>query len=271
MDSGTHTERTVELAGRKLRLLEGGQGEPLVVLHHSTGNPGWLPFHEQLAAGFQVIAPDLPGYGQSERPEWAREARDLAILVSQLFEKLGLGSVTLVGTGFGGFVAAELATMDQARLRALVLIGAAGIQPDEGEIVDQMLIDYHDYIKAGFRDETAYHSALGEDPAAQFKELWDFSREMTARLTWKPYMFNRRLPPLLSEVQTPALIIWGSEDRIVPPVCAEQYKQALPNARVELLQGAGHLVELEEPERVTKLIRDFVGSAAAASKQTAKA
>ncbi|HEY8839021.1 MAG TPA: alpha/beta fold hydrolase [Dehalococcoidia bacterium] len=253
--TGTWTERTVEVAGKKVRLLEGGRGEPLVVLHHSTGNPGWLPFHEQLAASFHVFVPDMPGYGQSERPDWARDARDLAILVSQLVDKLNLDRITLVGTGFGGFVAAELASMNQGRLKALVLIGAAGIQPEQGEILDQMLTDYKDYVEAGFRDETAYHNALGEDPAAHFKELWDFSREMTARLTWKPYMFNRRLPPLLAEVKTPALLIWGAEDRIVPPICGDQYARALGSARLERLHGAGHLVEMEEPERVAELIR----------------
>jgi pimeloyl-ACP methyl ester carboxylesterase len=251
----THTERTLEVAGKRVRLLQGGQGEPLVVLHHSTGNPGWLPFYDQLAHDFSVIVPDLPGYGQSERPEWAREPRDLALIVNRLLDKLGLERVVLVGLGLGGFIAAELATMHQDRLRALVLIGAAGLQPDDGEILDQMMVDFQDYVKAGFHEEAAYHRVLGEDPRSQFKELWDFSREMTARITWKPYMFSRRLAPLLGEVETPALVIWGAEDRVVPPVCGRQYARVLPNARLEPIAAAGHLVELEQPERVVALIK----------------
>ncbi|MHB8577636.1 MAG: alpha/beta fold hydrolase [Dehalococcoidia bacterium] len=254
-----HTEKTVEVAGRKVRVLQDGSGPPLVVLHHSTGNPGWVPFYDQLARGFQVTVPDLPGYGQSERPDWARDARDIAILVARLLDKLELHEITLVGLGFGGFIAAELATMTPERLKALVLVGAAGLQPDEGEILDQMLIDYKDYVQASFRDEEAYGHALGEDPATAFKELWDFSREMTARLTWKPYMFSRRLAPLLTEVQVPTLLIWGSEDKVVPPVCGEQYARALPHAKLELIAGAGHLVELEETERVAELIKAHAG------------
>ena len=254
----SYTERTLEVAGKRVRLLEGGAGEPLVVLHHSTGNPGWLPFYEQLARDFAVAVPDLPGYGQSERPDWAREPRDLALLVNRLLDKLGHKQVTLVGLGLGGFIAAELATMQQSRLRALVLIGATGLQPDDGEILDQMLVDYQDYLKAGFRDEAAYHTALGEDPRTQFKELWDFSREMTARITWKPYMFSRRLAPLLGEVETPTLVIWGSDDRVVPPACGRQYARLLANAHLETVAGAGHLVELEEPERVAELIQQHM-------------
>ena len=70
----------------------------------------------------------MPGYGQSARPEWAREPRDLAILLlNQALDKLGLtGGLTLVGLGFGGFVAAEMATMDQRRLKTLVARRRAG-------------------------------------------------------------------------------------------------------------------------------------------------
>jgi pimeloyl-ACP methyl ester carboxylesterase len=250
----THEERILDLAGKKVRVLHGGSGTPLLVLHHSTGNPGWLPFYERLAERFTVYVPDMPGYGQSERPDWARDPRDLAILIARLLDRLGVDRVTLVGLGFGGYVAAELATMEPARITKLVLVGAAGLQPNEGEILDQMMVDFSDYVKAGFRDDDSYTRVLGENAGQEFKELWDFSREMTARLTWKPYMFNRRLVPLLGEVNVPALLIWGANDKVVPPVCAEQYARALPNARVEMISGAGHLVEMEEPERVAQLI-----------------
>lgn len=253
----THTEQTVELAELKLRLMQDGEGSPLVLLHHSTGSPGWVPFYEELAKHFAVTVPDMPGYGQSERPQWAREPRDLAILTLQLLDKLGLEGVTLVGTGFGGFVAAEMATMCRDRIARIVLIGAAGIQPDEGEIYDQMLVDHQDYIKAGFKDESRFAKVFGSDAAPGFKELWDFSREMTARLSWKPYMFNRRLPHLLREVETPALLIWGKDDIIVPPVCGQQYERALPNARLEVLDDTAHLAEYEHPERVAEMIAGY--------------
>ncbi|GAB4336862.1 MAG: alpha/beta hydrolase [Dehalococcoidia bacterium] len=256
----THTDQTIEVAGLTLRLLQGGSGDPVFLLHHSTGNPGWIPFYERLSEHFSVTVPDMPGYGQSERPEWAREPRDLAILMLQALDRLDLRDIVLVGFGLGGFIAAEAATMSRSRLKRLVLVGAAGLQPEEGEIMDQMLVDYEDYIKAGFRSDEAYAGVFGQSAADELKQLWDFSREMTARITWKPYMFNRRLAPLLREVTTPTLLVWGSEDVIVPPVCGQQYKAALPNARLEVIQGAGHLVEFEEPERLVSLIREHATS-----------
>ncbi|MBI2765589.1 MAG: alpha/beta hydrolase [Chloroflexi bacterium] len=251
--TSTHSEQTTVVAGKTIRILVGGSGPPAVVLHHSTGNPGWIPFHEALAEHFTVYAVDMPGYGQSERPDWAREPRDIAMLVNRALARLGLDGVTLIGTGFGGFVAAEMVAANDERIAQLVLIGAAGIQPREGEIMDQMLIDYEDYVRDSFRDPATYDATLGAS-AESLKELWDFSREMTARLSWKPYMFNRRLPHTLSEVHTPTLIIWGGADNVIPLDCAHQYRDALPNATLEVVAGAGHLVEFEEPAMVAKLI-----------------
>src|SRR5262249_39474907 len=99
-----HTGHTLEVAGLGLRYLKGGAGAPVVVLHHSTGNPGWIPFYERLAERATVYVPDMPGYGQSARPEWAREPRDLGILLLQALTRLHIERVALVGLGLGGFV-----------------------------------------------------------------------------------------------------------------------------------------------------------------------
>ncbi len=252
--TASHTETTLEVAGLNIRVLQGGSGPAAVFLHHSTGNPGWLPFHEALADRFALSVPDLPGYGQSARPDWARDPRDIAVLTNRIIDKLALESITLIGAGLGGFIATEMAAMNQSRLSKLVLIGSAGLQPSEGEIADQMMVDFAEYIKAGFRDDAAFQHVFGEELDPAVRSLWDFSREMTARITWKPYMFSRRLAPLLGEITVPALVIWGAEDRVVPVACAHQFANGLKNARLELVPGAGHLVELEEPEKVAALI-----------------
>ena len=80
---------------------------------------------------------------------------------------------------------------------------------------------------------------------------------MTARVTWKPYMFNRRLEPLLGDMQLPTLLVWGKDDKVVPYECAEQYQAALPNASISVVEDAGHVVELEQPERLAALVAAF--------------
>ena len=258
--NATWTEAAVGVAGLRVQYLEGGAGAstPLLVLHRSTGNPGWLPFHEALSGEGRVIVPDLPGYGQSDRPEWAREPRDLAILLHRALDRMGLDRVSVVGLGFGGWVAAEMAVIRQQRFERLVLVGAPGIKPDEGEIMDQMMLAYEVYVRACFADQAAFEAEFGEQPDAATRELWDFSREMTARLTWKPYMWDWRLPYLVAEVETPALLVWASEDGVVPLSVGRQYADALPNARLEVVEGAGHMAEVERASELAALVRAFV-------------
>ena len=257
-----YQERDIELASGKVHLLEGGSGSDIVLLHHSWGSPGWLPVHAALAERHRVVVPDLPGWGGSVRPAWAREPRDIAILAGHILDALDIGAAAVVGTGFGGFIAAELAAMQPRRLRALVLIGAPGLKPENSDILDQMMVSHRDYIEQSFRDRENYVAWVGEEPGDDVRELWDMSREMTARVTWKPYMFSRRLAPLLGDVTTPTLIVWGGRDNIVPVECAELYAANLQNATIEMVEDAGHVVEIEEPERVAELISSHVDGAA---------
>jgi pimeloyl-ACP methyl ester carboxylesterase len=249
-------ETIVDLAGLKVRVLEKGSGPPLLVIHHDIGSMSWTPFYEALAAKFHTYVPDLPGWGGSDRPEWARHVRDISALLAQLLDKLGLEKPAVVGLGYGGWIAAELATFAQSRLSSLVLVGPMGIQPrpGTGEIMDQYMIDFADYVAAGFSSPEASAEHFGEDPAQEFVTFWDFSREMTARITWKPYMFSQQLPPLLKGVNTPTLVVLGDQDKIVPVDSGKQYVENLPNAKLEMLPGAGHLADLENPDGLANLV-----------------
>ena len=253
------TERFVAIAGGQLELLEGGRGDPLLVLHHDIGNPGWLPFYQDLAREFAVYVPSHPGYGQSSRPSWMRSVRDVAVVYQWLLADLELDGVSLVGLGFGGWIAAEMAAMAPRGFRRLVLVDAMGIQPPEGEILDQALVSYIEYARAGFHDQAKFEQVFGREPSTDQLETWDINREMTFRIAWKPYMYSQTLPHLLGGVAAPALVIWGSDDRIVPLSCGERYARSLPKARLEVLEACGHFVEMERPTELATLVREFLG------------
>ena len=133
-----------------------------------------------------------------------------------------------------------------------------GIKPERGEIADQALVSYLDYVRAGFADPAAFERVYGAQPATPMLEQWDLNREMTFRIAWKPYMYNASLPHLLGGVAAPALVVWGREDRIVPVECGERYAKALPSARLHVIDGAGHFVEMERPDELARLVSEFV-------------
>ena len=153
-----------------------------------------------------------------------------------------------------------MASLAPRAFRKLVLVGAMGLKPERGEIADQALVSYIDYVKLGFADLAAYARTFGAEPSTETLEQWDLNREMTFRIAWKPYMYNPTLPHLLGGVRTPALVVWGADDRVVPLECGERFAKALPDARLHVVEGAGHFVEMERPEELARLVTDFVTS-----------
>ena len=254
---------TVHVAGTALHLTRGGSGAPLLVLHHDIGSPEQLPFYDALAQHFTVLRPAHPGYDRSERPDWMRSVRDVAVVYQWLLgaRDLAGGGLSLMGLGFGGWIAAEMATMGPRAFRRLVLVGAMGIKPERGEIADQALVSYIDYVRQGFVDQAAFDRIFEAEPPTATLEQWDLNREMTFRIAWKPYMYSATLPHLLGGVATPALVVWGRDDRIVPLECGERYAKSLGQARLEIVEGAGHFVEMEKPEALASLVTRFAAQA----------
>jgi pimeloyl-ACP methyl ester carboxylesterase len=253
----TWTSETVPIAGAALHVARSGSGTPLLILHHDIGTLATLPFYDALARDFTVLVPSHPGYDKSERPAWMRSVRDVAVVHQWLLTQRDLRDVVVVGLGFGGWIAAEMATMAPRGFKKLVLVGAMGIKPERGAIADQALVSYIDYVRLGFADQAAYDRLYGAETPTATLEQWDLNREMTFRIAWKPYMYNPTLPHLLGGVATPTLVVWGREDRIVPLECGERYVKALPQARLEIVDGAGHFVEMEKPDVLARLVTAF--------------
>ena len=253
------TDSIVKAAGIKLHLSRAGRGRPVLVLHHETGTLDRLPFYDALAQRYNVLVPHHPGYSRSERPDWMRSVRDIAAIYRGVLSELGLEKAALVGLGFGGWIAAEMASMAPGDLSHLVLVGAMGIKPPAGDILDLAVTGYIDYARAGFHDQKAFDRVYGAEPSGDQLEMWDICREMSFRIAWKPYMYSQTLPHLLGAVRAPALIVWGDDDKVVPQSAAKRYLEALPKAKLEIVKSCGHCVDMEQPEPLARLVTDFIG------------
>lgn len=251
------TEHTLTVSGAPLFFRRGGKGPPLLILPHDIGTLDRLECYDALAASHDVIVPDYAGWGRSPRQTWMRSVRDIAVQMQGLLAGLGIENRALLGLGFGGWVAAEMATMAPGSLAGLAVVCPFGIKPDEGYIMDQAIISYIDYPQAFFHEPAAFNKHYGDVSTDQL-EAWDIAREMCFRLAWKPYMYSQSLPHLLGSVTRRSLIVWGGEDRVVPPSTANQWQSALGDARVAIVEGAGHAVEMEKPAELAKLVTAFL-------------
>jgi pimeloyl-ACP methyl ester carboxylesterase len=259
MAGAAWTDSTMEFPGWKLHLSRAGRGKPVLVLHHDTGTLDRLPFYDALAARYDVLIPHHPGYSRSERPEWMRSVRDIAVIYRGLLGDLGVEKASLIGLGFGGWIAAEMASMAPRDLAKLVLVGAMGIKPSDGFILDQAIVGYIDYARAGFHDAKAFDGVYGAEPSNDQLVAWDICREMCFRIAWKPYMYSQTLPELLGAVRAPALVVWGDDDKVVPLNAGRRYAKALPNAELRTVGACGHCVDMEKPDELATLIATFLG------------
>jgi len=251
-------ERTVEIAGTMVHMTRGGKGPPVLVLHRDIGMPAASLFHNELAKSTEVIVPRHPGWDRSPRAEWMRSVRDLAVMYRSLLAELKIQNAVLIGLGFGGWIAAEMATMAPADVAKLVLVGPMGIKPSQGDILDQAIVSYIDYARAGFNEQKTFDDVYGAEPSTDQLEAWDIAREMCFRIAWKPYMYSQTLPHLLKSVKVPALVVWGDKDRIVPVSTADSYLTALPHAKLEVIRDCGHCIDLERPECLARLVGAFI-------------
>lgn len=258
------TKTTISVGGTDVELFSGGSGPALLFLHGAGGNAGWQAWHEALAKTYTVYVPSQPGFNGTERPDWVYTITDVAHFNRALVKALGLSQYILMGSSMGGWVAAEMAAMNHESLRALILVDAAGIKPEQGEIAEIFMVSTQTRLKQRFYDPTQvpnyerYTRAL--TPEEQVVE--HTNREMASRLCWRPYLHNLSLPHYLGLVTTPTLIVWGRQDAIIPLECGELYHKALPNATLAVMDHCGHSPALEKPQAFLDAVHTFLNGLA---------
>ena len=245
--------------GLTVRIDERGSGRPILVLHGGGGPQSVSGFAAALAERAYVLSPIHPGFGGEPRPEWFNSIDDLALTYLELLERLDLHEVMVVGFSIGGWIASELAVRDTTRLGSIVLVDAVGIQVEGHEIADVFPLTPDELSALSYHNPAAFRidpATLSPDQVAaragNFQALGVYGRE--------PGMRDPKLRRRLGRVTIPALVVWGESDGVVDPDYGRAYAQSLPNARFKLIPGAGHLPQVEQPERLLKLVWEFADS-----------
>ncbi len=259
--SSIWTEGKTQVAGVDLHIIQGGSGDPVLVLHDEMGQTVPLRYAESLAQDFSLHMPAHPGFGVTDQLEWVMSVRDLASWYLRVIEELGLGRVNLLGFSLGGWLAAEMACQSPQSINKIALVAPTGIKPPTGNILDMFLIIAREYMEECFLDASStreYPIAYPEEADADQIEIWEASREEAARLTWRPYMYHQALPHLLERLKDlPTLLVWGDQDGVVPISVGEAYRDAIQGARLETIPNCGHHPEMEQTDEFVRLVKDF--------------
>jgi pimeloyl-ACP methyl ester carboxylesterase len=271
-------QRWVTVAGRQVNVIELGSGPPIVFIHGLSGS--WQSWLEQLpvfAREHRVITFDLPGFGASEMPVQKITISGYGRFVDALLDELEVGSAAIVGNSMGGFIGMELAIRFPERAERLVLVSAAGLSIEylRNERALAVLGTLENRLAAYSGWLASRSDALARRPGAR-RLIFGIVAHRPDRLPGPLVAEQVRgsgkpgfLPALdaltdypirdrLGEIACPTLIVWGSEDKLVPARDADEFARLIPNSRKVVWPETGHVAMLERPAAFNALLEAFL-------------
>jgi pimeloyl-ACP methyl ester carboxylesterase len=237
---------------------ERGEGHAFLVLHGGGGPQTVTGFADLLAAErhAHAITPIHPGFGATPRPDTFTTIGQLAQLYIALLDRLNLNDVTVVGNSIGGWIAAEMALLDTARISSIELVDAVGIEVPGHPVVDFFALTFPEIAQRSYYEPNKFLI----DPSTmtpQLQAVMAGNRAALSVYAGDTSMMDPTLRERLSAVTLPIRVIWGDHDRIADPDYGRAYANTIPNAEFVLLTETGHMPQLETPKRLVPAVWDF--------------
>jgi len=243
-----------------------GKGSPLIWLHGPWGLNPDRAFVERLGSGNTVFAPRFPGTTRGD-PDAVHALvgwHDLAVYYGELFDKLELAAPAVAGHSFGALLAAEIAAATPKSVNRLVLIDPVGLWRDDLPVKNWMVLAEKTRRAMLFADPEGEAAKrffeVPSDPQARIDALSQlvWAQACTGKFVWP--IADRGFKQRAHRIAAPTLILWGKADRIIAPDYAQEFATRIAGARVALIDKAGHLPQLEQPDAVAKAVHGFLGA-----------
>lgn len=256
--------------------LEGERGLDLVLVHGLAGCwQNWLETIPALARRHRVLALDLPGFGHSPMPPWEISIPAYGRLVNEFSKAVGVAEAAIAGNSVGGYVAAEAVAADPERFDKLALVSVAGggrrgRRRARAEFAGRLAVALAP-VALSFQSQTIRRTRLRR---ALFASVLHRPDELRPEPLYEQYRNGANRPDFLPALtslsgydivgrieglEMPALVVWGRNDRIVPPEDGLGYARLLPSAQTVVMDGTGHCPMLERPVRFNRLLEAFLG------------
>jgi pimeloyl-ACP methyl ester carboxylesterase len=256
------TDSHVDVRGCKLRVRRDGRGEPVLFLHGAQGLTIWEPVLAALAQRFDVIAPDHPGFGRSDLADGLDDVGDLALFYFDALKALGIPRVHVVGHCLGGWIGLEMAIRNTAPLKSLTLIASAGLRLEGVPRADMFICNQDELAQLLFAGNDAEVWKQAWHANAEWEDIYDRNRAAAARFSWQPRLCNPKLARWLHRIDVPTHIVWGENDKVIPPAYAAALKDRIGGATMTMVPACGHLPHVEQPARVADIATRFIQGAA---------
>ena len=255
---GEWSRSVVDVRGYGVAVSEAGDGAPVLLLDDVLGPYGRDAFAQALSARHRVSIPTHPGHDGSPLPEWLDNVSDLANFYLDYLAARGLRGVPLVGCGLGGWIAADLATRDSARLASLTLVAAGGLRLSGVPQCDIFLGGDEEVLRKIIHDRALADRVAAETITPDTEDTRLQNQQFAARLMWQPRLHDPNLRKWLHRIDAPTLVVWGANDALYPAPYGEAWRDAIPGARLEVISDCGHLPRVEKPGTLAELVTAFI-------------
>jgi pimeloyl-ACP methyl ester carboxylesterase len=275
----------LELHGDRIAYRDAGHGDVLLLIHGMAGSSAtWRAVLPQLAKKYRVVAPDLLGHGESDKPRGDYSLGAFAVWLRDFLDELGITRATVVGQSLGGGVAMQFVYQHPDYCERLVLISSGGLGPDVGVILRLLsapgaefvlpIIAPKPVLQVGNKVKSWLSSAGIQSPRGA--EMWSAYSSLADRQTRQSFLRTLRsvvdyrgqavsaLSRLKLQGELPVMAIWGEKDDIIPVEHVYAAQAARAGSRVEVLPDVGHFAQVEAPMQVVHLIEDFIATTATA-------
>jgi pimeloyl-ACP methyl ester carboxylesterase len=277
--------RYLDLHGDRIAYRDSGDAggaETLLLVHGMSGSSAtWRHIMPALAEGRRVVAPDLLGHGQSDKPRGDHSLSASAVWLRDFLDALKIARVTVVGHSLGGGIAMQFAHQHRDRCDRVVLIGSAGLGRGPSWMLRALAAPGAEYLLPAVTPRpvlTAGNAVRGWLAGAGVRsqrgaQLWSAYSKLSDADTRHAVLSTVRsaadvrgqaaasaLDRPQPSSQMPVLLLWGAQDRVVPVADGHAAHRVLPNSRLEVLPAAGHAPHVEVPDEVVDLIEDFLAT-----------